>query len=358
MNGPGLPTLNESRKQRRRRITSGKAAIGGIPPRLFLGGLVLLIVGGFFYFRSSQAELEEQRRRIMAKQRAVATELGPRLLPMRDQIEQGLQELAEPEEIDEFVASGVDWEKLFSQSGIYLRLRRSVATDLSKARSAAMDSLRDGFTACLIRDPRAKPRHKGEPCETSQDCKPGELCNEYDVCGRPSSPFNARLLYRALSVLSEKWTQEVREAGTELALVAYERGLDSVTEVDIPVAIDVYQRAKYFVIVVDEEPKGGLPPHVDQDRLETEMQRLQRTPHQARVGVWSLPEGKPLARIEAEAAGKLRDVGRKVDLGPEALAARTRQANSCALALSMRQQLLARGRKPADGSTAAEGTTP
>lgn len=357
MSGPGLPALNESRKERRRRLTSGRAVIGGIPPKLFLSGLLVLIVGGFLYFRAAQAELDQQRGRIMAKQRAVALELAPRLIPMRDHIEAGVSQLAETNSPKTFVADGVDFEQLFSSPGMYLRIRLEDARDLTRTRKAAMESLRDGVAACLIRDERAASPARGRPCKESHECAAGELCSEYGACGRPSSPFNARLLYRALGVLSEQWTSEVREAGTELALLAYERGLDSVTTVDIPVAIDVYQRAKYALVVLDETPPGGLPPHVDADKLETEMQRLQRTAHAARVGVWSLPDGKLLAQLTGSASGALRDVGQRVARSAETDAARSRQANSCALALDIRAQLLAttagpKASAPLEGDTA------
>ena len=151
MNAPGLPSLNESKQQRRRRLTSGKAAIGGIPPRLFLGGLLVLVVGGFLYFRSAQAELEAQRGAVMAKQRAVAKELGPRLLPLRDGIERGVSQLLSHRGKKDFKKPSVDFEKLFRRPGIYLRTRVSVAAQKSALRKAAMDSLRDGFTSFLMR---------------------------------------------------------------------------------------------------------------------------------------------------------------------------------------------------------------
>lgn len=350
-------------------MATGKTAIGGIPPRTFLLGLLILVVGGFLYFRSAQSKLEEQRGRIMAKQRAVAQALGPKLIPMRDHIEQGMAELLE-EPFSAHIEEHVDFAQLFSRPGIYLRLRASDARDLEQARKAAQRSLREGFTACLMRDEKASPPTEGTACKQSQDCAPGELCNEFDVCQRPSSPFNMRLLYRALHVLSDQWTLEVKEAGTELALVAYERGLDSVTEVDIPVAIDVYHRAQYAVVVLDEDPEDGLPEAVANE-FESDAERVQRSAHDARVGIWSLPDGKLLAKVKARAAGALREVGAQRSRGgPEAQATRARQANNCALALDVRSKLISTSavedgveedtgsveNKPEDSGAPAEGT--
>jgi hypothetical protein len=149
-----------------------------------------------------------------------------------------------------------------------------------------------------------------------------------------------RMLYRALSVLSEKWVSEVRDAGTDTAITVYDRGLDSVTKVDIPLAIDIYQRAKFALVVLDEDPKGGLPAAIA-GADETEAERVQRTEHTARIGIWELPSGKQLGRVNVSAAGELRDVGtRRSASGQEATAARSRVANSCALALEFKAQVL------------------
>src|SRR5690606_15400303 len=123
-------------------------------------------------------------------------------------------------------------------------------------------------------------------------------------------------------------------------LTAYDRGLDSVTKVDLPIAIDVYQRAKYVVVVLDEDPKDGIPPEIPEAE-ESVTERVQRVQHPARVGVFELPSGKLLARLRSEAGGELRDVGtRKPPGGEAATAARARQATSCGLALDVRDQLL------------------
>lgn len=338
--------------------------VGGIPPRLFGFGLLVLVVGGFLYFRQAQQELAEQRERVLAKQRAIAAELGPRLIPLRDRVEAAARELA-AEPTANFVRSGVDFQQLFGAPGLYFRALARDAASVETLRKAAQESLRDGFTACILRDERAPSQMVGKACRESHECETGELCTEYSVCARPASPFNTRLLYRALGVLSDTWTAEVQEARTDLALLAYERGLDSVTEVDIPVAIDVYQRSKYVVIVLDEEPEEGLPPKVAQEQPETDLERVLRVSHAARVGIWSLPEGELLARIRARAEGSLRDVGQRTVVSPGAEAARARQANSCGLALEVRAELFGEDQgpdtaagEPASGAAPAASGTP
>lgn len=335
---PGLPSLRESRLNRKRQLVTGKVNVGGLPPKVMLWGLFVLVVGGFLYFWDAQAQLEEQRRTVMTKQRATAKVLAPKLIPMRDTIEKGVKELSRGGK--ERVADGVDWEKLLSSPGVYMRTRLEDAKDLEVLRKVSSEALRDGFTACLIRDPSAKLPTSGKECRDSNQCEAGEFCNEYSACQRPSSPFNMRMLYRALHVLSDSWVSEVREAGTEYAITAYDRSLDSTTKIDLPIAIEVYQRSKYAIIVLDEDPKGGLPKPLESNEFESAALRVQRVPHDARIGVWELPSGKLLARVSARADGELREVGtRRAPVGQESEAVRARQANNCALALDFQSRL-------------------
>lgn len=335
---PGLPSLHDSRLNRKRQLVTGRVNVGGLPPKVMLWGLFVLVVGGFLYFWDAQAELEDQRRAVMTKQRATAKILAPKLIPMRDTIERGVQELSADGK--ERVADDVDWDRIFMSPGVYMRARLHDAKDLETLRNVSSEALRDGFTACLMRDPNAKPATSGKECRESQECEAGEFCNEYKACQRPSSPFNMRMLYRALHVLSDKWVGEVREAGTEYAITAYDRSLDSTTKIDLPIAIEVYQRSKYAIVVLDEDPKGGLPEPLSTNEFESEALRVQRVPHHARVGIWELPSGKLLARVRARADGELREVGtRRAPGGLESEAVRARQANNCALALDFQSQL-------------------
>ena len=101
----------------------------------------------------------------------------------------------------------------------------------------------------------------------------------------------------------------------------------------------VINGAEYVVVVVDEDPKNGLPEPIKYAD-ETKAERLQRVQHFARIGVWDLKEERLLARVRAEAAGTLREVGsRRAPSGEEAVAARARQANNCGLALAFRSTL-------------------
>ncbi len=334
----GLPALNESRFDRRRQMVTGRAKVGGgIPPRLFGLGLLVLLVGGVLYFRNAQAELERQRDAILQKQRATAKLLTPRLTPLRDRIEAYALELAQPGA--DYIDREVDWRKLLAEPGVYLRVLSTSATTAESLREAATDSLRDGFTSCAFLDRKAQLPTSGQACKESTDCTSGEFCNEFSFCQRPSSPFNMRMVYRALSILSPEWVSTLRETNSDYKLVAMDRTLESVTRVDIPIAIDIRERAQFAVIVLDEDPPEGVPASLP-GVFESEAERVQRVAHFARVGVWDLKEGQLLARVRSEASGALRSAGTKApDGGAESQAARARQANSCALALSFKARL-------------------
>jgi hypothetical protein len=335
----GLPSLHESRAERHRQIVTGRAKVGGgIPPKLFAWGLAVLLGGGFLYFRSAQAELEEQRAGILLKQRATAKLLEPKLNPLRDQVEGFAKQLATdaPDEVDPHH----DWTKLLASSGVYLRARLDDARTVESLRKVAKETLRDGFTSCAFVDNRAKLPTSGKACRESTECESGQYCNEFSACQLPSSPFNMRMLYRALSVLSPAWVKELEDTNSDYKLLALERTLEGVTQVDIPIAIEIHQRAKFAAIVLDEDPKDGVPKRIP-NTFETELERVQRVPHFARVGIWDLKESRLLARFRGEAEGTLRSAGTAVAAGgPESEAARARQANSCSLALQFKQKVL------------------
>ena len=273
----------------------------------------------------------------MAKQRAISQTLGPKILPFRDRAEGWVVELAGPPKKDH-VDPELVLKKLSTRPGVYLRLRQANAKNPDSIRTAAARSLRDGFTSCLFIDRGSKNLSHGKQCKTAGDCAAGQLCNEWHVCKPPPRPFNMRLAYRALRVLSTDWTDELHEANSELAVLAYERDLEAVSRSDVPVAIELLQRAEFFTAVVDEDPKGGLPKKLA-DSDETDEERLQRVAHTARVGVWNVQTGQQVLGLRARAGGDLMPVGKAVSRDPQNLAAQQRQANSCALALQVKRVL-------------------
>ena len=167
---PGLPSLNEARAERRRQLATGRARVGGLPPQFFLWGGLLLVTFFVAYYRVAQSDLEKARNELMAKQRAVAQSLGPKLLPIRDKVEAAAQELRSATYPGDFVSPNLDLEKLGETPGIYLRLRLEDTADVEQLRKAATASLRDGFTSCLFRDMKATSPQEGAPSVSRVRC--------------------------------------------------------------------------------------------------------------------------------------------------------------------------------------------
>ncbi len=333
----GLPSLNQARAERRRAITLGRVRMAAIPPQFWLWTAVALGAFSVVYWRISQGQIEARRSQVMAKQRAIAITLGPKIVPFREQVEGWVRELAADYPGD-FVDPAAAADKISTSAGVYFRLRMSSTTSLKAIRSAAQASLHDGFTSCLFVHVGAPDPTRGPVCRVTADCRSGLLCNEWNVCSEPPRPYNMRLAYRALRVLSSDWTDEVHEADTELGLNAYDRDLDSVAKRDVPVAIELLSRSRYFTLVLDEDPAGGVPPDAP-DAGETSDERVQREPHAARIGIWDLKTRSPLLRLKAAADGHFVPVGDRAVATPATLAAEQRQTNSCALALAARDAL-------------------
>jgi hypothetical protein len=332
----GLPSLSQARAERQRAIVTGKVRLRSLPPQFWLWAAAVIAAVVVIYWKVEQGKLESQKGAVMAKQRAVAQSLGPKILPFRDKIEGWVEELGKTYAGDVVRSDGA-LPTVEKASGVYLRLRVADAKDENTIRKASLRSLHDGFTSCFYRKTKALDPSKGPKCQSSADCEPGLLCNEWDVCSPPPDPFNMRLAYRTLRVLSTAWTDELHEASNDLAIVAYERDLDRVTKEDVPIAAEILARARYFVAVLDEDPTDGVP--ADQDAGETEAERVQRVGHFARVGIWDLRSGELVARVRRRAEGYFVPVGERTVDRQETNFAQQRQANSCALALSVRTAL-------------------
>lgn len=333
---PGLPSLNRSRAERQRSFVVGKARMPAVPLHFWLWTAIGISAFAVIYWRITQEQLASARSRILQKQRAMSVALGPKLFPFCDRVEGWARELAAPGVAD-FVAPDADLERIKRGPAIYLRLRMAQANNVKALRKAATSSLRDGFTSCLFVSPPAKQDPAaGTQCRNADNCSPGQLCNEWNVCTEPEQPYNMRLVYRTLRVLSSDWNDELQQAPSELALNAYDRDLDAVAKRDVPVTVELLTRAKYAAVLLDEDPATGLPPAVA-DSGESEAERVQRADHFARVGIWDLQTGNPILRLRAEASGEFVAMGKRPVTDQTNLASQQRQANSCALALKVRE---------------------
>ena len=333
---PGLGAVNEARNERRRALVFGKVRLRGLPPHFWLWSVTILGVFFVVYWRIVEGQLDGRKAQVMSKQRAIAKTIGPQILPFRDAVEGFTRELAGSYPGD--LVAGADLRLIEASPGVYLRLRIGSAKSPKDIRKAARSSLHDGFTSCLFRKTKTQDPTKGSPCKATADCTPGFLCNEWSVCAEPPVPYNMRLAYKTLRVLSPEWTDELHQTTSELLVNAYDRELDSVTRFDVRIAADILARSKFFTLVLDEDPEAGVPAEIP-GATETPEERVQRTAHPARVGIWDLVTKKQIMRLRARAAGEFVPMGPKVIRDPITIAAEQRQVNSCQLALDVRTKL-------------------
>ena len=362
----GLPSLGRSRADRARAIRTGKARLAGPLPRytwLWLGLVVTAIL--VVYWRVSESELTEVKSQVMAQQRQIEQTLGGQLRPFLEKTETWTQQLASAP--PEPAANAPVLADVRTSPGVYLRLPISAASSSEEIRLAAGRSLHDGFTSCFFVTPEDTPAASAptQACEKTKDCPDGYtctsrgicddlcyqasdcaeglLCDETHHCAVPVEPYNMRRAYSAYRVLSPKWGDELQMAPDEITVRLFRNDLEKVTAIDVPIGVKLLERAKYFTLILDEEPEGGLPEPLPKlrssDGEESVDSRIQRVPHWARVGVWDLASGDLVFRDRLRADG-----GQVTHLGPHRLsphkaAARDSQVNSCALALEIRDRI-------------------
>ncbi len=326
----GLKSVQEHRESR----AAGKMRWPA--PKYWGWAGVILLLMSIFHYKRTLGELDRMRAQLLGKQRFVKAELEPKWAPLRDKIEGWTQSLAKgpvDDLVDRDALAGWTFRE---KKGVYLRLRAEDAESPVTIRKAAKDSLRDAFTACLAIAPNESPL-AGKECKKSSECARGEHCNEVDHCSKPAQPFNLRVAYRSFAVLSDDWVREVQE-GNEMTVRALDGTFDDLVRDDMPMATDLLREGQYFLLVIDEKAENEPPPPPPgTDKTSKPAETRQALQHFARIGVWRIADGKPIVRLRRETAGVL--LGGSGALEPEVAEARQRQANSCSLALEVRQAI-------------------
>jgi len=318
----GLPSLAKSKNDR----VAGRVRYPA--PKLWGWAGIVLVITGIFYWKQSQAAVESTRSTLLAQQRDVVATLGPRWFPLRDKIENWSIELAKDPGTEVVEKNILDTWKFLDKPGIYLRLDIEQAASSDTIRKASNDSLRDGFTACLFRAEN-KNQLSGKECKRTRECAKEEICNELDRCAPPAQPYNLRVAYRSLRILSDDWIHDVQEASGDLELRKFVLFFDDAKQDDFPVVIPFIEKAQYFALVLDE-PVENLS--VPQGSSKTEA--LRSVKHASRVGIWRVSDGKLVVRIRRTPDVDLMQAGAPLD--ERVVLAQKRQALSCALAGAVR----------------------
>jgi hypothetical protein len=302
---PGLPSVHKARADRNRgRFSRATGAFW-----LWAGaGLAVVLIG---YRLVSGHQLDDSKSELLAKERAVAASVGSQWFPLRDRIEGFVIDAATHPEADVIDRDAATWA-FRSLPGLYLRLRLADAKDVVSVRKAASSSQKDGFVGCLLREPNAAAA-RGEP----------------DAGAFAEQPWNWQKAYGATRILTDDWVAEVKDAPDPLRLKVFEEQYEKAVTSEIPVAIDLVQKAQFFLLVLDEDSDEARV--LAEGGTVTEAM-LQRTPHYARVHLYNLKSGKEVVSMRRSAEASFVFAGEHGGTDPETLDAMKRQVNNCALA--------------------------
>jgi hypothetical protein len=277
------------------------------------------IVGGFIAHKVvSDRELSSGKQAILGKERAVAATLGAEWYPLRDRLESDVLAAAKP-----YAGDMVDPRALRrefrSQPGLYLRMRLADARDSASVRASAADARKDAFAACLLREPNERVAR-------------GDL----DGGAFAEQPWNLGQAYAATRILTDDWVDTVKAADDDLRLRIYREQYDKAVRDEIPLAIDVVKRAQFFLLVLDEDVPEAL---AFTDGGPPTEEALELVDHPARIHLFELPGGKEILRLRRSGDARLIPAGERMITDPETRDAMQRQANNCALAGRVEEEI-------------------
>jgi len=306
----GLPAIARAREDRR----LGRARWTA-PAGLVAAGA---IVTSFFVHKvMSQHDVSAGKQALLAKERTVASTLGAEWFPLRDRLEGEVLAAAKAYGGDmvEPMARRGDFR---TQPGLYLRMRVADATSVARVREVAADGQRDAFASCLLREPNERG-----------------LRGEIEGAAFAEQPWNLGRAYEATRILNDAWIEDLRQAEDGLRLRLFQAEYDKAVREDVPFAFDLVRRAKFFLLVLDEDGRLGMP----SDGSAPTEQALQLVPHPARVHILDLASGREILRLRRSGEARVIQSGERASVDPETRDALTRQANNCALAGQVEESL-------------------
>lgn len=300
----GLPAISRAREARAGGRVRWTTQAGLLAAAAVVAGLIANKVVG-------QRELGKARQDLLAKQRAVAATLGPEWFSLRDKLEAFVLTAARSYEGDK-VEPEARRAELRSLPGLYLRMRVVDAKDAASVRLGAAESRKDAFAGCLLREPNERA-----------------IRGDLDAGAFAEQPWNLGRAYSATRILTDDWVTDVKNTEEDLRMRAFAEQYDKAVHEEIPLAVDVVKRAKFFLLVLDEDvPEAAAL--ADGGPITEEA--LQRVPHPARVHLYDLGTGMEIARVRRIGASRIMPVGEQMVTDPETREAMQRQANNCALA--------------------------
>lgn len=308
----GLSAIAQAREERGRGRYTWTTQAG-------ITALVVVVGGLLAYKIVGDRELSAGKKDLLAKQRAVATTLGPEWFPVRDALE--IEVLAAAKDYSgDFVDPQARQGAFRTQPGLYLRMRVADATDAEHVRRAAVDAKKDAFAACLLRE----PNERGVRGET-------------DGGAFAEQPWNLGQAYAAARILTDEWVRNVESADDALRLRVFEQQFDKAKRDEIPVSIEIVKRARFFLLVLDEDAPEAAAYAGDAGGIDESA--LQMVGHPARVHLFDLEHKREILRLRRSGDARVLPAGERVVMDDETRNAMQRQANNCALARQVEQAI-------------------
>jgi hypothetical protein len=309
--GRGLPAVLKAREERAAGRTRWTMQAGIVAGACVLGGLIVHLL-------VESHDLRTDRQALMAKQHAVEATLGAEWDPLRDRLEADILDAAKPFQGDH-VEPDARKGDFRSQPGLYLRMRASDARDVESVRRIAADAKKDAFASCLLREPNERGAR-----------------GEIDGGAFAEQPWNLGQAYAATWILTDAWTQSVKDADDDLRMRVLKEQYAKAASQEIPFAIEIVKRAEFFLLVLDEDSPDAEP-FADGGR--TPEESLQMVAHPTRVFLYELPGNKEALRLRRSADARVIPAGEHLVTDPEIRDAMQRQANNCALARAVETAL-------------------
>ncbi|MFO0662762.1 MAG: hypothetical protein U0174_02365 [Polyangiaceae bacterium] len=332
MSGPerGLQSIREGREARQRgRYTKTSPNV----VLMAVAAAALVLLGYRFY---AGRKLEGARSELLQKRNAARATVGAEWVPLKAQLEKHTMEAGAADYAGDYVAPEAKSWDFRALPGVYLRLRREDTHNAAAIRAAAEISVKDAFTGCLLRSNAA-------PLPVAPAPAGSAAVNDLDAGATGSagfgllaegdepieSPWNLKDAYRATRILTDGWEKDVRDASDELRLRIFEQQYEKAKNKEIPLAVDIIKRAKFYMFLVDEDVPGVVP---EMDAGGVQVSDLELVRHPVRVNIVNLKTNQLMVRLRRSVEAEFRVGAGAVILPEEAKRARQRQGNNCLLA--------------------------
>jgi hypothetical protein len=318
----GLESIRAARVARK----AGRTA--RLTPQVAGVGLFLLLatVGIYRYVWSNQ--LETSRKVLAGKQRATAATVGKEWSDIAERLEDWTLASAQVYPGDLRDPELTNW-KFQHLPGLWLRVRMAEATRREDLQRVVKFSVRDAFVGCLLGEAATPVRR----APASDD----DATNDF-----PEQPWNMKRAYQATHVLEREWLAELQLVNDDLRMRYLEKEFEKAERNDIPVAIEIIKKARYFLLLLDEDVAAAKA-EGDAGLMVSDLTLI---PHPVRIVLIDLQARRVMLRLRLASQGEyhmLASDGAILSasgvVSDETSRAVRRQVNNCDLASAVKARI-------------------